>query len=69
MLFSLIQLFCDCIDYSLPGSSVGFPRQEYWSRLPFPSPGDLLDRGIKFSSPAWQSNSLPLSHWGSPEKT
>ena len=47
MLFSLIQLFCDRMDYSLPGSSVGFPRQEYWSGLPFPSPGDLLDPGIK----------------------
>ena len=27
--------------------SMGFPRQEYWSGLPFPSPGDLLDPGIK----------------------
>ena len=35
--------------------SMGFPRQEYWSGLPFPSPGDLLDSGIKsesLSSPA-----------------
>ena len=69
MLFSLIQLFCDRMDYSLPGSSVGFPRQEYWSGLPFPSPGDLLDPGIKLSSPAWQSDSLPLRHWESLEKT
>ena len=30
--------------------SMGFPRQEYWSGLPFPSPGDLLDPGIKPSS-------------------
>ena len=30
--------------------SVGFSRQEYWSGLPFPSPGDLLDPGIKSSS-------------------
>ena len=26
--------------------SLGFPRQEYWKRLPFPSPGDLLNPGI-----------------------
>ena len=32
--------------------SLRFPRQEYWSRLPFPSPGDLLDSGIKPASPA-----------------
>ena len=32
--------------------SVGFPRQEYWSGLPFPSPGDLSDPGIKPRSPA-----------------
>ena len=32
--------------------SMGFPRQEYWSRLPFPSPGDLPDPGIKPTSPA-----------------
>ena len=39
--------------------SLGFPRQEYWSGLPFPSPGDLLNSGIKPRSPAWQANSLP----------
>ena len=32
--------------------SMGFSRQEYWSGLPFPSPGDLLDAGIKPTSPA-----------------
>ena len=32
--------------------SVGLPRQEYWSGLPFPSPGDLPDPGIKPMSPA-----------------
>ena len=45
--------------------SMGFPRQEYWSGLPFPSPGDLPDSGIKPASPAWQADSLPLSHQGS----
>ena len=37
----------------LPWKSMGFPRQEYWSGLPFPSPGDLPDPGIKPESPAW----------------
>ena len=31
---------------------MGFPRQEYWSRLPFPSPGDLPNLGIEPASPA-----------------
>ena len=31
---------------------MGFPRQEYWSGLPFPTPGDLPDPGIKLTSPA-----------------
>jgi len=31
---------------------MGFSRQEYWSGLPFPSPGDLSDPGIKLASPA-----------------
>ena len=44
--------------------SMGFPRQEYWSGLPFPSPGDLPNLGIKHESPAWQADSLPLSHPG-----
>ena len=35
---------------------MGFPRQEYWSGLPLPSPGDLLNLGIKFTSPALQAN-------------
>ena len=32
--------------------SLGFPRQEYWSELPFPSPGDLPDPGIESTAPA-----------------
>ena len=42
--------------------SLEFPRQEYWSWLPFPPPGDLPDPGIELGSPAWQADSLPLSH-------
>ena len=44
---------------------MGFPKQEYWSGLPFPSPGDLLDPGIEPGSPALQAESLHLSHQGS----
>ena len=39
--------------------SVGFPRQECWSGLPFPSPEDLPDPGIEPRSPALQADSLP----------
>ena len=48
--------------------SMGFPRQEYWSGLPFPSPGDLPDSGIKPKSPALAGRFFPLSHQGSPNK-
>ena len=37
--------------------SMGFSRQEYWSRLLFPSPGDLPESGIEFGSPALQADS------------
>ena len=39
--------------------SVEFSRQEYWSGLRFPSPGDLLNPGIEPRSPALQADSLP----------
>ena len=39
--------------------SVGFSRQEYWSGLPFPFPGDLPDPGIEPESYALQADSLP----------
>ena len=41
--------------------SMGFSRQEYWIGLPFPSPGDLPDPGIKPVSPLLQADSLPLA--------
>ena len=49
--------------------SMGFSRQEYWSGLPFPPPGNLPDPGIEptsLMSPVWQSGSLPLAPPGSP---
>ena len=48
--------------------SMGFARQEHWSGLPFPSPGDLPDPGVYPESPAWPVDSLPGSHVGSPKK-
>ena len=38
--------------------SMGFSRQEYWSGLPFPSPRDLPDPGIKPGSPALEADAL-----------
>ena len=50
-----------------PGSfSMGFSRQEYWSGLPFPSPGDLPDSEIKPRSSALQAKSLPSEPPGKP---
>ena len=48
--------------------SIGFPNKEYWSGLPFLSPGGLPNLGIKPMSPAWQVASIPLSHLGSPRE-
>jgi len=45
---------------------MGFSRQEYWSGLPFPSPRDLLDPGIKPGSPVLQADDLPTEHEESP---
>ena len=42
---------CNPTDCSLPDSSVGFSRQEYWSGVPFPSPEDPPNPGIKPGSP------------------
>ena len=45
---------------------MGFSRQEYWSGLPFPSPGDLPDPGIEPVSPGLQADSLPTELRGKP---
>ena len=46
-------LLCDLMDCSPPGPvSMGFPRKEYWSGLPFPIPGDFTDPGIRPKSSA-----------------
>ena len=46
--------------------SMEFSRQEYWSGLPFPSPGDLPNPGIKPGSPALQGDALPSEPSGDP---
>ena len=45
---------------------MGFPRQESWTGLSFPSSGDLPNPGTELMSSALQVDSLPLSHWRSP---
>ena len=47
--------------------SVGFSREEYRRRLPYPSPGDLPNLGTEHSSPVLQADSLLLSHRGRPQ--
>ena len=58
-LFSRVRLFATLwtVAHQAP-LSMGFSRQEYWSALPCPPPGDLLDPGIKPVSPALQVDSL-----------
>ena len=48
---------------------MGFPRTEYWSGLPFPSPGDLPNPGIEPKSSTLQADSLPVEPLGKPNNT
>ena len=56
---SRVRLFATpwTVTYQAP-PSMGFSRQEYWSGLPFPSPGDLPDPGIEPGCPALQADAL-----------
>ena len=54
------------VAYQAP-PSMGFSRQECWSRLPFPSPGGLPDPGIKPGSPTLQEDALPSEPPGKPK--
>ena len=67
LLLSRVQLFCDpwTVAHQAP-LSMRFPRQEYWSGLPFPSPGIFLTQGSNPRPLSWQANSSPLSQQGSP---
>ena len=49
--------------------SMGFSKQEYWSGLPFPSPGDLPNPGIKPRSSTLQADSLPAEPQGKSKNT
>ena len=49
-----------------PPLSIGFPGQEYWRGLPFPSPGDLPNLGVEPGSPTLQADSLPTEPPGKP---
>ena len=69
-LLSRVRLFATLwtVAYQAP-LSVGFSRQEYWSGLPFPSPGDLPNPGIKPRSPTLQADTLPSEPPGKPYHT
>ena len=65
---SCVQIFVTPMAHQAP-RSMGFPRQEYWSGSPLPSPGDLPDPGMEhesLSSPALAADFPPLRHLGSP---
>ena len=68
-LLSHVQLFSIpwTAAYQAP-PSVEFFRQEYWSGLPFPSPGDLPDLGFEARSPALQTDALSSEPPGKPSK-
>ena len=59
-MLSCVQLFAILWTvYHQAPLSMEFSRQEYWSGLPFSSPGNLPDPGIEPESPSWQADSLP----------
>ena len=59
---------CDPVDYRL-SLSMGFSRQEYWSGLPCPPPGDLPNPGIKPRSPTLRADSSLTEPPGNPKNT
>ena len=66
---SRVQLFVTpwTVAYQAP-MSMGFSRQESWSGLPFPSPGDLPDPGIEPGFPALEADALTSEPPGNPQK-
>ena len=68
--FSCVHLFAafQTVAHQAP-LSMEFSRQEYWSGVPCPLPGDLPDSGVQSESPAYpalQVDSLPTEAWGKP---
>ena len=65
LVITLCPTLCDPMDCSCQAPlSMGFPRQGYWSGLPFPSPGDLPDPGTEPRSPGFREIPHPPSHQG-----
>ena len=62
---ALAAQLCPTVAHQFP-LSVGFSRQECWSGLPFPSPGDLPDPGIEPGSPALEADALTSEPPGTP---
>ena len=64
---SCVPLFATprAVAYQAP-PSMGFSRQEYWSGLPFPSPGNLPNSGIEPGSPALEADALTSEQPGKP---
>ena len=64
-LLSYVRVFATLwtVAYQAP-PSMGFSRQGYWSGLPFPSPGDIPDPGIKLRSPILRADALPCDPLG-----
>ena len=67
-LLSRVRLFATpwTVAYQAP-TSMGFSRQEYWSGVPFPSPGDLPDPGIEPGCPTFQADALTSEPPGKPK--
>ena len=67
---SHVQLFATPWTVAYQASpSMGFSRQEYWSGLPFPSPGDLPDPGIEPRCPALEADALTSEPPGKPQES
>ena len=65
--FSHVQLFATPWTVAYQASpSMGFPRQEYWSGSPFPSPGDVPDPGIEPGCPTLEADTLTSEPPGKP---
>ena len=69
-LLSHVQLFATPWTVAYQASpSMGFSRQEYWSGLPFPSPGDLPNPGIEPRCPALEADALTSEPPGKPQES
>ena len=72
-----LDIYCAVLSHSVVSDSLRhygccpcrFSRQEYWSGLPCPPPGDLPNPGIKPRSPTWQADSLSSEPPGKPKNT